>query len=402
MLDTHHPEESVRSSAGQIDGVEALRALAVTWVVMFHYFVVRDAAAGDPWNAWVAATGPASVVVRNGPLGVDLFFIITGFLLVMPWARSALEGLPPPSARHFLVRRVRRIVPAYYVQLLLLLGVFLPLLQGVQHAWAERGFIAYNAVAHATFLHYTTPLSSASLSLNGALWSLTLEAQFYLLLPLLAPLFVRAPVAWAVALGALACLWRWLALNDLGGLVAIEMALGNRWAVPEEAIRHLLHTQLPGYLGHFAAGMAMGLAWWRHRGHVPSRLEESLRWLAAAAGLAALYWLHGLGGGALLGSVGWWLVSLAGLAALVFACVGGGPITRAVVVHRPLLFVGRASYSIYLYHLPLLLAWNHFRILDGSAWSLPCYLALVVAAGWTSYRLVERPFLRRADILARL
>src|SRR6186997_791049 len=114
ILDDRHPEESVRAQVGQLDGIEALRAVAVTWVVAFHYLVVRDARAADPWNAWVLDTTPASVVVHNGPLGVELFFIITGFLLVLPWMRSVFEGTPPPRTRDFYVRRVRRIVPAYY------------------------------------------------------------------------------------------------------------------------------------------------------------------------------------------------------------------------------------------------------------------------------------------------
>lgn len=395
MLEDRHPEESVRSRVGHIDGIEALRAVAVTWVVLFHYLVIRESQAiADPWNAWVAATAPANTIVRNGYLGVDLFFLISGFLLILPWARNCARGGAAPRTRDFYVRRIRRIVPAYYVHLVLLFAVFLPLLQGVQHAWENRALVAFNAAAHASFLHYTTPLSSASLSLNGALWSLTLEAQFYLLLPLLAPLFVRAPFLCAAVLAATAAFWRWLTLHDLEGLVAMQMALGSRWEVPEAAIRHLLFTQLPGYLGHFAAGMAMGLAWWRRRERAVSR-TEGLGWmLALVAGLAGLFWAYGLGGGAVLGPVGSWLVTVAGLSALVLACVSGGAMATRLVAHRPLLFVGRTSYSIYLYHVPMLLAWNHFGLFHGSAWSLPMFLAAVLAAGWLSYTLVERPFLR--------
>jgi peptidoglycan/LPS O-acetylase OafA/YrhL len=398
MLQDQHPEQSVRSQVGHLDGIEALRAIAVTWVVLFHYLVVREAhPVADPWNAWVAASTAANAIVRNGPLGVELFFLITGFLLVLPWARHASEGGARPRIRDFYVRRIRRIVPAYYVHLALLFLVFLPLLQGLHHAWANRGLVAFNAVAHSAFLHYTTPLSSASLSLNGALWSLTLEAQFYLLLPLLAPLFVRAPLACSVALFAVAGLWRRLALDDLDGLVALQMAIGSRWDVTEAAVRHLLLTQLPGYLGHFAAGMAIGWMWWRRRDRLVSR-DEALAWLLAlAAGLGAMYWAYALGGGAVLGRTGFWLVSIAGLSALMLASVRGGPAMALLLAHRPVLFVGRTSYSIYLYHVPILLAWNRFGILEASLWSLPLYLAAVLAAGWLSYTLVERPFLSRAS-----
>ncbi len=389
LLADAHPREGVRASLGQIDAIEALRAVAVTWVVLFHYLVVRDSQAGDPWNAWIAGAAPANAIVRNGYLGVDLFFLISGFLLVLPWARHAAGLAPAPRASEFYARRVWRIVPAYYVHLLLLFLVFLPIVFGSGYARSNGALVAVNAAAHAVFLHYTTPVTSASLSLNGALWSLTLEAQFYLLLPLLAPLFVRAALRWAAALLALALAWRWLATNDLGPLVAAQMALGARWDVPEAVIRHLLFTQLPGYLGHFAAGMAMGTMWARRS---PAAAPPAGRGLVAiGAALAALYWAYGLGGGAVLGPYGSWLVTLAGLS-LVFAVLAwGGPAAR-LVSRRPVLFVGRISYSIYLYHVPLLLVWNRFRILEGSALSMPLYLLLVLLVGWLSYELVERRF----------
>jgi peptidoglycan/LPS O-acetylase OafA/YrhL len=295
------------------------------------------------------------------------------------------------------MRRVRRIVPAYYVQLVLLLLFFLPAIRGLQYVRDEAGFIAFNAVMHAAFLHYTTPLTSASLSLNGALWSLALEAQFYLLLPLLAPLFVRAPVRTGAAMLALAGLWRWLAMNDLAALVAWESSLGARWSVPEAAIRHLLFTQLPGYLGHFAVGMGAGCFWYWRGWQAPSRRQDAAGVALLAAAVALFAWAYGLGGGAVLGPVGSWLATLAALAALCVAVTGAGGLAPRVLVHRPVLFVGRVSYSIYLYHLPLLYFWNRFRIFDGSAASLPAFLACVLLVAWISYVAVEAPFLRRGQ-----
>ncbi len=393
MLVDRHPGESVRAGVGPIEGIEALRALAITWVVAFHYVVVRLPRGMDPWVGWIAAVTPADVAVRNGYLGVDLFFLITGFLLVIPWARHRHEARPAPRAADFYVRRVRRIVPAYYAHLAILFAVFVPLLLGLAFVRDERALVAINAAAHALFLQYTTPLTSASLSVNGALWTLTLEAQFYLLLPLLAPRFVRSPVACASAMTLAAALWRWLAAHDMAPLVAWETAIGARWSVGEAAIRHLLQTQLPGYLAHFAAGMAMGI-WWLRRRARPVSVGESAAWLGAlAAALALLYWAYGLGGGALLGPAGSWLATLAALCVLVMAMTGGGALPARLLVHRPVLFVGRTSYSAYLYHLPLLLAWNHFRILDGHWLSAPLYLATVLCIAWLSYQFVERRFI---------
>jgi peptidoglycan/LPS O-acetylase OafA/YrhL len=78
---------------------------------------------------------------------------------------------------------------------------------------------------------------------------------------------------------------------------------------------------------------------------------------------------------------------------LVMAMTGGGAWPARLLVHRPVLFVGRTSYSIYLYHVPLLLAWNHFRILEGRWLAAPAYIATVLAIAWLSWEFVERRFI---------
>lgn len=393
MLVDRHPDESVRREVGQVDAIEGMRGVAVLLVVLFHYLAVRDPRAADPFVAWVEATRPVEVVARNGHLGVDLFFLITGFLLVLPWARHAALGREAPSARDFYVRRLRRIVPAYYVQLAVLFVVVMPLVAGTGFLRGEAALAAFNVLAHATFLHYTTPLSSASLNLNGALWTLTLEMQFYLLLPLLAPLFVRAPLRWCASLVAVAAAWRWLAAVDLAGLVDLMLALGAPWKVAEAPVRHLLATQLPGYLGHFAVGMALGMAWLRLRERPASRRRALLGLAALAAALASLYWLYGFAGAGRIGPHAAGLLALAAIAAAFFAPLAGGAAPKRVLEAPALLFVGRTSYSAYLYHVPLLLVWNRLHLAEGSWLSAPAYLAALLGVAWASWRWVERPFL---------
>ena len=395
MLVDRHPEESVRAEVGHLDAIEALRGVAVLWVVLFHHLLVRSRGAADPWNAWIMSARPLDAVIRNGYLGVDLFFLITGFLLVLPWARHAMEGRPAPRAHDFYVRRVWRIVPAYYVQLVILFTIVLPLVQGIDFLGANSGLVVLNAAAHAVFLHYTTPLTSGSLEVNGALWTLTLEAEYYLLLPLLARVFVRAPWITGAAMLALAEAWRWATANDLALLVAVEMAIGAPWSLPESVIRHLLLTQLPGYFAHFAAGMAVALAWLRLRRRDVST-PESLAWLASiGAAVGVFYWAYALGGGAHLGTEGSWLTTLACFALAMLALTCGGRWPARIVAVTPLLFVGRVSYSMYLYHLPLLLLWNRFQVLDASGLSFPVYLLTLLAVASLSYQYVEAPYMRR-------
>lgn len=379
----------VRDEVGFIEPIEGLRGVAVLWVVAFHYVVVRSATfPTDPWLQLVAQSPVAQVIVRNGYLGVDLFFLITGFLLTLPWFRHAAEGLPPPSARAFYLRRANRILPAYYVQLLVLFVICVPLLRDLTYWKTDLAYYLVNFGAHVTLLHYTTPITSASLTLNGALWTLALEAQYYLLLPVLAPLLVRAPWRTALGLFVIAIAWHWLARHDLAPLVAFEMAIGAAWNLPENTIRHLLQTQLPGYLGHFAAGILAGRAWLRWRGRAFGPMASAAWLAAAAAALGVLYRMHAPGG-VWLGEHNWVLIPITMGIVMLALVSSGSALARPLLANPPLKFVGRASYSIYLYHLPLLLLWNKFAPRDLGWPSLPLYLAIVLAAAWASYRWVE-------------
>ena len=385
-------DRGVRAEVGNIGAIEGLRGVAVAWIVVFHWFVVRGVANGDPLNALIASSKPLTVIASNGYLAVDLFFLITGFLLTLPWWRHAAQGKPPPSAREFYRRRIHRIVPAYYVQLAFLFAVAVPLLRGADYWRRDIEYLAYNIAAHVTFLHYTTPLSSASYSANGALWTLTLEAQYYALLPLIAMLFVRAPWRTGAALIAAGIAWHWAAWHDLAPLVEIEMWFGKPWNPEESKIRHLLVTQLPAYLAHFAAGILIGRAWLRWRGTRAGPRAQWAWYAGAAAALALLYWVHAVGN-AWLGEWGW-LPTLAALAFLMLALVARDlPLARPLLANAPLTFLGRISYSVYLYHLPLLLVWTRHSPIQGRL-AAPAYAALLLAIGWLSYRFVELPFMR--------
>ena len=78
--------------------------------------------------------------------------------------------------------------------------------------------------------------------------------------------------------------------------------------------------------------------------------------------------------------------------AMVALVSRGLPVAQALLANRPLSFVGRISYSAYLYHLPVLLLWNVYGPNVAGAWAvLPAYLAAVLAVAWLSWRYAERP-----------
>lgn len=393
QLADHRPAESVRAEVGQIPELEGLRGVAVLWVLVFHYFIAGSELFDDPLNALIASSAALGTIVRHGYYALDLFFLISGFLLTLPWFRHAAEGRTAPAARDFYVRRIRRIVPAYYVQLAFLFFLAVPLLHGLNIWWLDPMKMLANVYAHLSFLHYTTPLTSSSLSINGVLWSLTLEAQYYLLLPLLAPFFVRFPWRSALVLIMVSIAWRWLAANDLDALVRYLASIDARPAAPVDRVRILVMTQLPGYLGHFAIGILAGREWLRVRERVVTPRSALARFAVAAAALGLAYAVHaGTGIGP-----DWirWLATLAAFAVAMVALVSHeNRFARLLFANPPIAFVGRISYSVFLYHLPLLFLWIRFAAPKNSWLSFPLYFALVLAVAWLSYRYVETPFLK--------
>jgi len=384
--------DSVQGEVGYIPAIEGLRGIAVLWVVIFHYVAVRTGPQfADPLPAWVDASTIAKIIVRNGYLGVDLFFLITGFLLTLPWFKHAGEGRAVPSARDFYIRRARRIVPAYYVQLAILFFVCVPLLN--PDLWrAARGFVLGNLGLHLLFLHYMTPYSAASLLINGALWTLQLEAQYYLLLPLIAIWFVRTPYAAAVTFFATSVIWRTLAAHDLQGLISFYDSIGARWNLSEATLRHFAGTQFPAYLAHFALGILCGRAWLANRTATP---RGKLAAIFACIALCALLGLYAVFAGYApwLGEQSWVVIPLT-MATAIWATISRRPAWgQRLLSVFPLKFVGRISYSMYLYHLPVLYLFGKYSPpLAGLAF--PGYLTIIVGVSTLSFYAVERPFMR--------
>ncbi|MCW5777843.1 MAG: acyltransferase family protein, partial [Phycisphaeraceae bacterium] len=75
--------ESVRAEVGDVPAIEGMRGIAVLWVMVFHYVVVRDGKFDDAFVAFLKDWPALDAFARNGYLGVDLFFLITGFLLTL-------------------------------------------------------------------------------------------------------------------------------------------------------------------------------------------------------------------------------------------------------------------------------------------------------------------------------
>lgn len=305
-----------------IPALDGLRAVAILSVMSFH---------GTLWFA------------QGGSLGVDIFFVLSGWLITgLLIDESARTGTIDYAA--FLIRRARRLLPASTCLLVACL-VLAPWLypQSAADRWSDVAIAAfYLTNLRQTLWPTDTPLSH--------FWSLAVEAQFYLFWPFAVTALLRFGRRNAAAM--LCALWVFLTLARFGWAEWIGGA-GAYYFSP-------LH----------ATGLLLGSA-------------LALRPIAARHGSLALGVLVATMIG--VGTARWWMFVLP-FAEIAAALVIADP--PRMLAWRPLRFVGRVSYGVYLWHIPLL-------------WIMPTRTPIEVAgffgasvlAGWLSYVLVERRFL---------
>jgi peptidoglycan/LPS O-acetylase OafA/YrhL len=355
---------------------------------------------------------PFAPLLSRLDFGVTLFFLLSGFVIYRPFLVAALDGRQPPvtrRTRHFLLRRAVRILPAYWVAVLVTLAM-LSLRHPSAHDWWAYPLLLQT---------YTGGNDDPSLT---QMWTLSVELCFYLLVPVAA--------GWAAnrAAGGARIVRRNLML--IGSLIVLAALAGMvAHVVPAIGTRSL--AWLPANVDWFALGMLLALisACTGRAGRSDERsgtdggnphgwqpaffttwttLARATGWCWTLAGL--IFWFATLpvaGPRLLLVPTGWegfFKHTLYGLCALLLLM----PLTlappgrlAAVLSWRPIRYLGDISYGVYLWHLPLLLAIQHrlgYATFSGHFWVL---LALTVASSVLvaslSWRLLESPLLRWAN-----
>ena len=403
----------------RVPSLDGIRGLAVLWVFAFHANALLAEGLQGPAVGW------GQSLAEKGLLGVQLFFLLSGFLLAQPWIRAQALGLPRPRLGHFYGRRARRILPAYWLHLALLFGVVLPLLQG-GYGVLQTAVGQVNLLLHPLLLQFAHPGTSTSLGINMALWSLTIEAQFYLLLPLLAPLFAgrRVLIALPLTLG-LSLAWKGLAPGLLADwvilqappslLVFFDPISGRPIPFPPGALALFIERQLPGELMAFGLGMAAANLLWilspqAFRGNVATQrpqgaaLDPWLDWGALGAIVLAAWTLAALPFEAVIQGAAWRNLGmplfLIGSALLVLGAARETPVLRRLLGSPLLALPGVISYSLYLWHEPIIRLVRHGvragreGILGSLCQTPGCAIALALVASLAvaalSYRLAER------------
>lgn len=350
------------TQAGEVRSarLESLRALAALGVLIGHIFgQSRQYASGATLDSFWHRT------LFGGGFGVFLFFTLTGYLLFWPFARRYFGPGRPVDLHRYAINRVLRIVPLYVAAVVVLMVL------------REHGGTASQWWRFLTLSENFSP--HTILTLDGPMWSLVVEIHFYVLLPVLAFGLARATNGSRLRAGA--------ALLALAG----ASWLAHRHAVGSSGRRLLLEYSLPATFMYFVPGMLLALLrlqW----------LEKPPRWLRGALSSADL-WLIAAGAFTLLQFRDYsssTLIAIASFLALG-ACVL--PLRRGRLVSllewRPLATIGIASYSLYIWHDPIVI-W--LGGLSGIPHSFAAQVviagSLCIAVALISYRLIEVPFLK--------
>ena len=376
----------------RITSLDTMRGLAALGIVVFHVTYSTGLALQPTWGGWL----------NRLEAGVNVFFVISGFVLFRPYALAAATGATWPRPGRYALRRFLRIVPAFW---LLVVVDFLTLVRPTPDAltWLR----------HLTFTAYYVPgplLPGVSVA-----WTLTVEVVFYALLPFVAfALLRRFPYG-----GQPRPRYRqWRPVRDVAILLVVGLAisvswLSQLWPGPLNPYVHALW--FPSFAMAFATGMAMaavsvarhtrtGPRWWR-------LLDELGSYPWACWGLAFVLYGMSVYVAGPLGGVGVptgteylvkELLYLGFATLLLLPVVFGDNRLGWLLGRRPLIWLGTVSLGLFLWHLTVI---EVIARLTGPPWgkdATPLLLVItaislvLAAASWYG---VERPALRLADRL---
>ncbi|NLH81132.1 MAG: acyltransferase, partial [Phyllobacteriaceae bacterium] len=325
--------------------IDGLRAVAVVPIVLYH--------AGLTW-------------ISGGFIGVDVFFVISGFLITSIMLADVEAGRF--SVVGFWGRRIVRIFPALFAMLAaVLVAGCVSLFPGDLRSLAGSAASAAAFVSNLWFeftAGYFGPAAETLPLLHT--WSLGVEDQFYIVHPLLIAVVHRfAPSRLKAVLTLTA-----LASFALGLFLSLEMPV------------HAFYG-LPGRVWELGLGALVAA------GAAPRIATKRGRDAAALGGLALIVLGYLLIRPSSLFPVPWAVLPALG-AALIIA-YGDGAVTTRLLAAQPMRWIGAISYSLYLWHWPIITFWRLRHDVTLSASDTAIVVTLSVAAAWVSYRLVERP-----------
>ena len=357
------------SSRDRIPSLTGIRALAALLVIGTH----------AAYTTGKYTHGYAGLLLSRMEIGVSIFFVLSGFLLFVPWVRAAQAGTSAPSLRRYGWHRIRRIMPAYVVAVL---GAFV--LYHFHDAGPNPGHSWYGLLRNLTLTQIYTDGYMFSHIHQGLtqMWSLAVEVSFYVALPIIGYLVLTV-----------LCRRRWRPRLALAGL-AVCALISPAWMVYVHTAQHLpdgARLWLPGYLAWFIGGMMLA---------VLAAMGVRCYWFIALPLVVVSYFIVStpVAGEATTSPTGLAeavvkTIFYAVIATLVVAppALGDRGAYERLLSSRPMVWLGEISYEIFLVHLVIMeLAMTqvlHWRVYTGNAAVLfAVTLALTIPVAWLLHR----------------
>ena len=346
--------------------MDGLRFVAISLVILFHlngYLLVKasfyERGLTKDWLCNIALTGFH---------GVELFFVISGFILALPFASHHLNGAPAVSLRKYYLRRLARLEPPYFVSIFLMLALGSLVHKGTASA-------LYSHLAASLFYLHNVVYAAPSTVL-GVAWSLEIEVQFYMLVPLLTLIFAIRNTG--------------LRRSLLVGLVVATL-VGQQFFASQNPRFSL---SILAYLQFFLVGFLLAdvyLATWK------SAPKRHLYWdVVALAG-----WVLMLAALQASDTVEHWLFP--GLILIVYCAAFCGRLTNRFFCNGWITAIGGLCYSIYLIHYEVISAVARRSKTFGTHLPNPVYLVVqvvgvgvvIVAVCGMYFIILEKPCMRR-------
>jgi peptidoglycan/LPS O-acetylase OafA/YrhL len=334
--------------------IDGLRAIAVLGVILFH-------------------TG---LGVAGGFVGVDVFFVISGYLITKIISRES-QGQGGFSLKRFWVRRIRRILPASAVVTLAALTIGYIVLDSTSYFELGKSVIAHGAMLANVFFWMSNDYFSEAAELQPLLhmWSLSVEEQFYFIYPLLLLLLFKKK---RILVSTLTCIT----------FLSIAVSLIGVYEAPS-ATFYLLPTRA----WELSAGGLLALT--ESRIQLKARMREVLAVLGLLGILMPMFiYSEHLPFPGLLA-----VAPVAGSVALILVNREGLTLVGRMLSKRILIAIGLASYSLYLWHWPVLVFFKHMFSEDTLLLKVVALLVTGILS-FLSWRYIEIPF-RNSKLISR-
>lgn len=359
----------------RLDALDGLRGIAALGVLVLHVWMFSYGDSGKPPKGFL------DFALGELRLGVQLFFVLSGFLIFRPFAAALLDGARKgPSLKRYVIRRAARILPGYW----LALGASFLLLKHLDHPMqvdpAELPVFLVFAQNHflETIKHLDPPM-----------WTLAIEVSFYAMLPVFGLLALKLLGRHERGRSRTALTAATL-LVVAGGVVSTILAYTHRWP-------QTLSTSLLPHLVEFGAGMTVAVLL-----HARPSLDRARAGALAVMGIALVVgnsWWHATGQGSQ--DVRSWVGDAPGILglALVLAVLVAGPWPARLLSRGPAKWLGSISYGVYLIHFPVIVflrmteRWPE----DSLTRELLKVMAITIPLATFSWLCVERPVIRWAQ-----